>query len=422
MRSCPRCGQALTQDDIRCPSCRTSTRHSDGQSLSVSVNKPPRDSDGQRPNLPLGIDPNQPLQLDALGRTKTLLGHGVELPNVGNGSSGSAPPNSKGPSEIVVLGDESQSSDNRVGADSNSPDRGSTPAPNSADQRRIEPAPMVTVLGVPIPRSPSSKPSQPTGPWQPINAAATLNISGDNNPLKKTLTGGSWNSAPQTTRGVAPSSPVLAPEGRYDPTQTLQGFRSIDVDSERPYKDQQGSNRLRSSGRPGPWVSENPGGSVVAPYNADTRFRDQIPPNGTSNGEPNVAGSPKLLPAGYPVNPAATPMGSVHQRPHTLPTQEVESLFYYLDSQVLGLPPPSRASGAPNSSSPPASTRSSGQHASRRNSQRIARVSLRNKRILQASGVIIVVAISIIAWKWSTKMQPTSKPVRPSLPALPSSK
>jgi hypothetical protein len=422
MRSCPRCGQALTQDDIRCPSCRTSTRYSDGQSLSTSVNNSPRDSDGPRPNLPLGIDLNQPLQLDALGRTKTLLGHGVEPTYVGNASGGSAQPISKGPREIVSLEDESQSFDNRAAVEGNSTDRRSTPTPNSADQRRIEPTPMVTVLGVPIPRSPSSRPSQPAGPWQPANVAATINISGENNPLKKTLTGGSWNSAPQTSRGVAPSSPAFSPEGRYDPTQTLQGFRSVDIDAERSHKDQQGSNRLRSSGRPGPWGSENPSGSVVAPNNADSRFRAQVPLDGSSNGDPLVAGSPKLLSAAYPANPTVSPKGSSHQRSHTLPTQEVESLFYYLDSQVLGLPPPSRAGGAPNSSTPPASTRSSDQQVARRNSRRIARVTLRNKRILQVSGVIIIVAISIIAWKWSTKMYPTSKPVRPSLPALPLSK
>jgi hypothetical protein len=391
MRSCPQCGQALTLDDIRCPSCRISTRPPDAGASSTPTTNPGRGSEQAPPNQSLRSDGSQPLYAEPLGRTKTLLGHRSVPPNSNEPTNGGGTPGA-----VDTL------------------ERGWTPAPYNANDSRIEPAPMVTVLGVPIPRAPNSRPSYPIGTWQPsMEPGSTGNVPTDasqatQKPIENTPSYGQE----QSPRVIGPSTRPITPQ---ETTQTLQGFRSIDIEPDAHAKESSGSKRLRPSGRPVPWPTDSPDGYVASRATTNVRQRDPgtIDDDAVKD-QPGIP-SPKLLNAQNQSSAPATGKGSVHPRSLNAQPPDVESLFYYLDSQVLGLPPPSRIGNATQSSSPPASVRSNAPPGSKRPSRKVEAIRAIRRRQILVAIVAVVAAIAVLALS-----QLHRNPSKSSMPQPPS--
>jgi hypothetical protein len=323
MRSCPRCGQALTLDDIRCPSCRTTLRPSDARTSSKPCPDPSQSSTPTKLSQLTDPELTQPNSPTPLGerRTKTLVGHG----------------NVAFPAE-------------------NTADRGWTPPPsNRSSNARIEPLPVVTVLGVPIPRSPSSRPGSISNP----------------------PTSGRLNHVSDAPR---------------DATQTIQGHRNVFREPDYDSNESTRSKRLISKDEPS-------NGSVEA-LNSAASLRTTItnPPafsSPTENSNPSVDGSehidhpsPRLLNASN--QPSTPPRDSTGSHRVYDPVTEVDSLFYYIDSQVLGLPPPSRGSSS-ISAAPPDSQRPIAPEDSHTKTRQRRRAVLVTVILLMAIAILVLV-------------------------------
>jgi len=265
MRHCPKCGQRLTPDDLRCPTCRAAFRASDLQASARPSSRPsqpqPASTSQNRSEQASGLpDSNSQTGLLNARWSKTLLGSG----------------------DSAWAG---------AGADNwgalRNPDVGA----------RIEPTPMVTVLGVPVPARSSSRPG------------STIH--------------------PQVTRSPSGSVEMGIVVAVNSP--------SLPVPSLHP---------------PEP-MSPEPVPSFEPRAKADPEVFDVV---GYQMADESTTGTPAEDIPPPPVNKTRNSAGPSRQsrapRASKQPEVDVESLFYCIDSQVLGMAVPSERM-SPSSAPPP---------------------------------------------------------------------
>lgn len=363
MRFCPRCGRPKPQEGGACVYCRDS-------GAIAGSSAPPAYGNSERPsNDVVGTAPEASPSGRAPGpgeirRTKTLLGHSAE------------PPPAPQPLEY---------------------DQSSLPTgPNQS----ITPAPVITVLGVPIPRPVSSR---PRNGWQPADGSSAALRGPSVAPPREAPTQERDLGKTQQLGTEIPrvSNNAIVPV-RANPGpdllsgQTLMGSHNLDIRAGADPNAGAARQRLRPGdpfqARQNAWQDSDQGPQTVPLRTAAAGMHTPVPPR--------VSDSPA-----DPRGRSFTPPGPVSER-----GLEIDSLFYCIDSQVLGLPVPSRP-GTP-SSTPPAP-------ASRRASTKMAKVRQRSRRIVWGASVVIVCAIAVIVYVATTGKKghaPAPRAVR-SLPA-----
>ena len=302
MRFCVKCGQRLTDDDIRCPACRMSLRPVESPGSVTSAT--PRTSGHPSPR---SASPSLSGLADRSSRNQsnTHFGHGA------------------------------------ISADLRSIDDGNCDTGAETTESRSEPVPVVTVLGVPILRQSHPSPV-PESRFTPIEIGVTIPLASGSQR--------NWDVVSSRAPGKSPSAEGQSNDkpAKASPVPTVELVRQSRT---RP------QHGLRADlGRSETWIAPFgamdwrpiPSQAGTAPNETDDLAARNIVVEATAI--PKQLGPAHLAKSG--------PEPTVDAGRSVNPSTDVESLFYTLDSQVFGLPPPSVRS-RPTSSAPPASRRSS---------------------------------------------------------------